>query len=153
MEQMIRQNREAIKKYSLIDIYNRYYEDNYNNLVYNIPRSTYFNIIEEFNKIIMHEILYNTQTYKQPCNLGEMYLISKKVKSTKLTLDYQHWKKTGEKQYLYNDHTNNRFIRLHWKRKLHFPIKNIKYYKFLQTRANKRALASFIKTDPNRYKI
>jgi hypothetical protein len=124
---------------------------------YNVDPKLYGNILKDFNKAIMSEILYDNFEYTLPSMLGELS-IKKYTKSTleiaKLPIDWKETKsmweedpETREQKKLIrqlNDHTNGQIFRFKYNKKK-ARYKNKSVYKFLACRTAKRELATALK--------
>jgi hypothetical protein len=105
-----------------------------------IPLKTYRTICEEFNEIISAEMLKGNE-YKMPGRLGNLRVLKSKTKldSKKLKMDYGHYKKTGEKIFHLNRHSNGFKVRWYWGKK-NCKVKHKTFYCFKPSRENKRKL-------------
>lgn len=98
-------------------------------------------ICQEFNEIICEEILKGEE-FKMPGRFGNMRIVKSKTKMDveKLKYDYGHYRKTGEKVFHINKHSDGYKAKWYWGKK-NCRIKGKSYYCFKPSRENKRKLA------------
>ena len=106
-------------------------------------------ICDEFNKLLIDEILISSEEIRLPYRLGTIRIKKSKMKyddKNKLKIDWAASKKLGKRIYHLNDHTGGYKYRFYWTKGI---VKNITAYSFIPTRTNTRSLASILK-DKNR---
>ena len=114
-----------------------------------VDKSLYQTICDEFNKLIIDEILINSEEIRLPYRLGTIRIKKSKMKyedKNKLKIDWAASKKLGKRIYHLNDHTGGYKYKFYWTKGI---VKNITAYSFIPTRTNTRRLASILK-DKNR---
>tara|TARA_R110000744_G_scaffold324921_1_gene430745 strand:- start:339 stop:803 length:465 start_codon:yes stop_codon:yes gene_type:complete len=110
-----------------------------------VDKKTYRKICDEFNKLIIDEILIDSSEIRLPYRLGTLRIKKSKMKyddKNKLKIDWAASKKTGKRIYHLNDHTGGYKYRFYWTKGI---VKNITAYSFIPTRTNTRRLASILK--------
>jgi len=135
------------KDYGSIDVYNYYKKDVISEL--QVDKKTFRNICDDFNKLLIDEILLNSEEIRLPYRLGTVRIKKSKMKyddKNKLKIDWAASRKVGKRIYHLNDHTGGYKYRFYWTKGI---IKNITAYSFIPTRTNTRTLASILK-DKNR---
>lgn len=140
--------------YTMVDFYKYYIKDISKDDPYYVTYSEYVEIISLYNKAVV-DILYDQSLeYKIPHNLGK-FRISKKKRNNNHSLSYAtqiDWANTvkyGKKIYHVNEHSDGYRYLFTWDK--NGQLKNIKSYKFVPCRANKRKLAYYIKNKINDY--
>jgi len=114
-----------------------------------VDKSLYQTICDEFNKLLIDEILINSEEIRLPYRLGTLRIKKSKMKyddKNKLKIDWAASKKLGKRIYHLNDHTGGYKYKFYWTKGI---VKNITAYSFIPTRTNTRRLASILK-DKNR---
>ena len=114
-----------------------------------VDKSLYQTICDEFNKLLIDEILINSEEVRLPYRLGTLRVKKSKMKyedKNKLKIDWAASKKLGKRIYHLNDHTGGYKYKFYWTKGI---VKNITAYSFIPTRTNTRRLASILK-DKNR---
>ena len=115
---------------------------------YKVGYKKYRDICEDFNKMIIDEILLQAKEFKLPYRLGSLRILKKEmnysVSKNKLKIDWKETNKQGKVIYHLNDHTNGFNYRWLWSKKKAI-IKNKTIYSFQATRTNKRRLAALLK--------
>ena len=114
-----------------------------------VDKKLFRTICDEFNKLLIEEILINSEEIRLPFRLGTVRIKKSKMKyddKNKLKIDWAASKKLGKRIYHLNDHTGGYKYRFYWTKGI---IKNITAYSFIPTRTNTRTLASILK-DKNR---
>ena len=117
---------------------------------YKVGYKKYRSICEEFNKMIIDEILLNAKEFKMPYRLGTLRILKKEmnysVSKNKLKIDWYETNKYKKTIYHLNDHTDGFNYRWFWSKKKAI-IKNKTIYSFQATRTNKRRLATLLKNN------
>mgnify|MGYP003150369870 CR=1 FL=1 len=110
-----------------------------------VDKSLYQTICDEFNKLLIDEILINSEEMRLPYRLGTIRIKKSKMKyddKNKLKIDWATSKKLGKRIYHLNDHTGGYKYKFYWTKGI---VKNITAYSFIPTRTNTRRLASILK--------
>tara|TARA_B100001093_G_C26845837_1_gene1022734 strand:+ start:444 stop:908 length:465 start_codon:yes stop_codon:yes gene_type:complete len=114
-----------------------------------VDKQMFRKICDEFNKLIIQQILLNSEEIRFPYRLGTLRVKKSKMKyddKNKLKIDWDASRKLGKRIYHLNDHTGGYKYRFYWTKGI---VKNITAYSFIPTRTNTRTLASILK-DKNR---
>ena len=144
MQQMVpsrKGKKNTVKCHSLKDSYSSYRETTKSP----VSLKVYKEVIGDLNKDIM-QYLMEGGIFTMPYRLGIIRIKKIKNNLNNLKIDFKHYLTTGQKIYHLNDHSNGYYYRWLWdKYKAGVIIKNKGRYKFVFSRANKRALAKLIK--------
>tara|TARA_R100000951_G_C2609159_1_gene170664 strand:- start:316 stop:780 length:465 start_codon:yes stop_codon:yes gene_type:complete len=135
------------KDFGSNDVYKKYKEDVIPEL--QVDKQLFREICDEFNRMVIEEILLNSEEVRLPYRLGTVRIKKSKMKyddKNKLKIDWAASRKLGKRIYHLNDHTGGYKYRFYWTKGI---IKNITAYSFIPTRTNTRNLASILK-DKNR---
>ena len=108
-------------------------------------KHTYSVVLESFNQKLLLLILSGVEV-KLPFNVGSVYVEKKKVNYDHLGFDYGAWRKTGEKLFHTNRHSDGFVAHYHW-RKLTAIFKNRTFYQLTMCRAACRTLAVYMKEE------
>lgn len=129
--------------------YQYYIKDIDENSKYAVDYKTYRKICEEFNKELSNELLEG-YFFKMPYRLGTIRIKKRKIDFKNLKPDFGLFNNTegGLKNKHLNEHSDNYYCKYHWNKRYATIIKNRALYSFVPTRANKRALAKIIKSEP-----
>lgn len=139
--------------YTIPDMYKEYKEEYQNDKVYNIEYKVFVNIVEEFYKRMMNEILLNGATFRMPYRLGLLRVLKRKMNfKNNLAIDWNTTNKTGKKIYHINDHTGGFKFFFRWD-KTGVIFKHKSLYRLVMTRSHKRMLAKLIKGGQDYYEI
>lgn len=141
------------KSYTIADYYVSYKNYIEQDTVYDIPYSTFRNIVSDYFKYIQQEVIEGSKEFKLPCRLGTLCIVKRQPKnfdSKSLRIDYHESKVQGKIVYFLNEHSNFFKFRLHWSKKESLLTNKTKY-QFILTRANKRRLAQIIKNKEHDY--
>jgi hypothetical protein len=115
---------------------------------YDVGYKKYRSICENFNKLIIDEILLKAKEFKMPHRLGSLRILKKEMNysagKNKLKINWQETNKHKKVVYHLNDHTDGFNYRWFWSKK-NAIVKNKTIYSFQATRTNKRRLASLLK--------
>tara|TARA_E500000305_G_scaffold108637_2_gene111475 strand:+ start:802 stop:1266 length:465 start_codon:yes stop_codon:yes gene_type:complete len=114
-----------------------------------VSKKEFRKICDEFNKLIIDEILINSEEIRMPYRLGTLRVKKSKMKyddKNKLKIDWAASRKLGKRIYHLNDHTGGYKYRFYWTKGI---VKNVTAYSFIPTRTNTRTLAGILK-DKNR---
>ena len=110
-----------------------------------VDKKLFRTICDEFNKLLIDEILISSEEIRLPYRLGTIRIKKSKMKyddKNKLKIDWAASKKLGKRIYHLNDHTGGYKYRFYWTKGI---VKNITAYSFIPTRTNTRRLASILK--------
>jgi hypothetical protein len=135
------------RDYGRSDIYKFYKKNTVKEL--QVDYKTFGSICDDFNKLIIDDILINSEEVKLPIRVGFIRIKKTKMNFTDkntLRVDWKESKKLKKRIYHLNSHTGGYKYRFYWKKG---AIKNITAYSFIPTRTNSRRLASILK-DNNR---
>jgi hypothetical protein len=102
-------------------------------------------VLECFNTKVLNLLLSGVEV-KMPFTTGSMYVVKKKVNYDHLSLDYGHWRKTGEKLFHTNRHSDGFVAHFHW-RKTGAVFINKTLYELTFCRNACRRLAAVMKTN------
>lgn len=141
------------KSYTIADYYVSYKNYIEQDTVYDIPYSTFRNIVSDYFKYIQQEVIEGSKEFKLPCQLGTLCIVKRQPKnfdSKSLRIDYHESKVQGKIVYFLNEHSDYYKFRLHWSKKESLLTNKTKY-QFILTRANKRRLAQIIKNKEHDY--
>ena len=122
----------------------KYYKDNVIPEL-QVDKQMFRKICDEFNKLVIDEILVNSEEVRLPYRLGTIRVKKSKMKyddKNKLKIDWAASRKLGKRIYHLNDHTGGYKYRFYWTKGI---VKNITAYSFIPTRTNTRTLASILK--------
>jgi len=105
--------------------------------------TTFTAILENFNSRLL-QLLLDGVTVKLPFHCGSLFVCKKKVNYEHLSLDYGHWRKTGERLFHTNRHSDGYVAHFHWlKYSAIFVHKSL--YELTFSRAACRRLAAIMK--------
>ena len=136
------------KSYTIADYYVSYKNYIEQDTVYDIPYSTFRNIVSDYFKYIQQEVIEGSKEFKLPCRLGTLCIVKRQPKnfdSKSLRIDYHE-----SKVYFLNEHSDYYKFRFLWSKKNSLLINKTRY-QFVATRANKRRLAQIIKNKEHDY--
>ena len=135
------------KDFGSNDVYTHYKDKVISEL--QVDKQKFRKICDEFNKLLIDEILVNSEEMRLPYRLGTIRIKKSKMKyddKNKLKIDWAASRKLGKRIYHLNDHTGGYKYRFYWTKGI---VKNITAYSFIPTRTNTRTLAGILK-DKNR---
>lgn len=141
------------KSYTIPSFYNAYIDDVEKNTVYDIPYSTYRQIITEYFQYLRNQLIEESKCVKLPYRLGSVQIIKNKPKfydKRSLRIDYQASKQYDKMIFLTNEHSDFYKYRCYWC-KQDMIVPNKTKYQLTMTRANKRNLAQIIKNKVHDY--
>lgn len=109
----------------------------------------YKEILELYFYEVSKAMIYDHLWYRIPYGGGTIFIIKYKPRVRK-SMDYQHWKTTGEIRPHLNKHSNGYQFKFKWKKGYSTYYPNLKLYKFIVNRGNDyiigaRGLAKYIK--------
>lgn len=138
--------------YTFQDMYKEYIKEVEKDSPYDIPYSKFKDICSDYYRAKMEHVL-NGGIFIMPFSLGSLSVIKKKPKEFSfrhLNVDWENTSKLGKLVHHINDHSNYFKFRFLWS-KQNTRCANKKMYNFIATRANKRKLASLIKSGNTDY--
>lgn len=141
------------KSYTIPSFYNAYIDDVEKNTVYDIPYSTYRQIVTEYFQYLRDQLIEESKCVKLPYRLGSVQIIKNKPKfydRRSLRIDYQASKQYDKMIFLTNEHSDFYKYRCYWC-KQDMIVPNKTKYQLTMTRANKRNLAQIIKNKVHDY--
>lgn len=141
------------KSYTIPSFYNAYIDDIEKNTVYDIPYSTYRQIVTEYFQYLRDQLIEESKCVKLPYRLGSVQIIKNKPKfydKRSLRIDYQASKQYDKMIFLTNEHSDFYKYRCYWC-KQDMIVPNKTKYQLTMTRANKRNLAQIIKNKVHDY--
>lgn len=136
------------KPYTLKHTHIFYIEDIGDNPLYEVGYSEYENIISDYIKRIMDYMFEKNGEFDMGFRLGKCSIVKKhKTISDKgtYTVDWKLTNKLGKQIIHLNEHSGGFRYGFYWNRKKSL-VANIKWYKLIFTRTNKRRLAKLIKS-------
>ena len=141
------------KSYTISDFYEFYLSYIERETVYDVDYKTYRQIVEDYFKYVVEEIMENSREFKLPCRLGNLSIVKRQPKNfdnKSLRIDYHESKVQGKAVYLINEQRNYYKFRFLWSKK-DCLLTNKTKYQFVASRANKRRLAQIIKNREHDY--
>lgn len=133
-------------EFGLTDFYREYIESIEPGTKYDISKAVHRYIIEKFWLAVRDEIIYNYKDFYMSYPLGYIRVKRMATRIKNLKYNYGHYRKTGEKLYHMNEHTNEFYFKFSW---YGSKIQNRKIYKFVANRTNlKRVLPKHIFNTP-----
>ena len=93
------------KSYTISDFYEFYLSYIERETVYDVDYKTYRQIVEDYFKYIVEEIMENSREFKLPCRLGNLSIVKRQPKNfdnKSLRIDYHESKVQGKAVYLMN---------------------------------------------------
>jgi hypothetical protein len=113
---------------------------------YDLSSNEYKDIIDLYLDKVTTYVIEKGSNYKFYNRLGVLSIRRVKTSMEHLKIDYNHYKETGEKLYILNDHTRGFYFRYVWHRG---RISNVNLYSFIPNRTFlKRRLSSYVKNTP-----
>jgi hypothetical protein len=133
-----RKRKRATKKvYNVHDMYNTFIQTS--NI--SITKEEYIKICKEANEELFKMIVHKGYQLKIRKGLGVIF-IKKVYKPNYKRLDYQHYKKTGEKQFLTPINNDGYIYKTNWLRNLILP--NVRSYMFRFSKENRQYIKNAI---------
>ena len=126
---------------TLRDAYKTYEERWLPNSPNHVEYKTYRAICEDFNQLVMDEIVFKGRQFFLPSSLGYLQII--KTKTNGDIYNYGLYQKLGKKIRQLNQHTFGYRCKFIWGTNEN-KIKNKEFYKYIATRTNKRALKDIL---------
>lgn len=143
----------VVNPYTFVEMYKFYLKDVDYNPVYKVEYNEYVDIAGDYLKLVMDYILLDGGIYDMGFRLGECSVIKKDYglgNISKQTVDWKLTNKLGKKIIHLNEHSRGHRYGFYWNKKSRF-LTNIKLYRLVFTRANKRLLAKLIKSGTQDY--
>lgn len=132
------------------DSYNKYVEGNQ---LYYINRHVFRDIINDYFKYLASEIIDKGRDVRIPARLGYLCVVKNKptkLNSKYLQVDFKETKKISKRVFHMNEHSDGYKYKFKWsKLSMILALKNL--YELKMTRANKRYLATVIKSKKQDY--
>lgn len=141
------------KSHTVMDFYKFYLTQIERETVYDVEYKLYRQIVEDYFRYIVEQIMDNSREFKFPCRLGNLSIVKRQPKNfdnKSLRIDYHESKIQGKAVYFTNDHSNFFKFRFYWNKQSSLLTNKTKY-QFIATRANKRRLAQIIKNKEHDY--
>lgn len=141
------------KSYTVIDFYEFYLSYIERGTVYDVEYKVYRQIVEDYFRYIVEEVMEKSREFKLPCRLGNLSIVKRQPKNfdnKSLRIDYHESKIQGKPVYFINEHSNYYKFRFLWSKKDCLLINKTRY-QFVASRANKRKLAQIIKNKEHDY--
>ena len=139
--------------YTIQDTYEFYIQDIGSNSIYYVDYNEYRDIVCDFYKTIVEDMLQRNVIFNLPFRLGTLSIIKSKLKLDRLNVHGVDWPKTVETgKYVYhlNEHSHGYKYTFYWNKK-NKAVKNLYFYRLVPTRQNKRYLAKLIKSNKYDY--
>ena len=140
--------------YTQHDMYDDYIKDKPVDSEYHITYKQYIELCNMFYDAMIDHILETGLGFRMPYGLGELKVVKKKSKTSRLsthpafinnTVDWGLTQKYGKYIYHINEHSNGFRYSFRW-RKCENSLKNKVLYRLVMTRQIKRRLAKMIKS-------
>lgn len=141
------------KSHTVMDFYKFYLTQIERETVYDVEYKIYRQIVEDYFRYIVEQIMDNSREFKLPCRLGNLSIVKRQPKNfdnKSLRIDYHESKIQGKAVYFINDHSDYYKYRFYWSKK-DCLLTNKTKYQFVATRFNKRRLAQIIKNKEHDY--
>lgn len=136
------------KSYTVASFYNDYLKNIEPNTIYDIDYTKYRAIIIDYFKYLQHKLIEEGKLIKLPYRMGNVQIIKSRPKhldKRSLRIDYQATKQYNKLILLDNLHSDGFKYRCYYN-KIDMLVPNKSKYQLVLTRANKRHLASLIKS-------
>lgn len=141
------------KSHTVMDFYKFYLTQIERETVYDVEYKIYRQIVEDYFRYIVEQIMDNSREFKLPCRLGNLSIVKRQPKNfdnKSLRIDYHESKIQGKAVYFINEHSDYYKYRFYWSKK-DCLLANKTKYQFVATRFNKRRLAQIIKNKEHDY--
>ncbi len=135
--------------YTLKDSYKDYISDKIENSPYHIEYEEYLNIVKDYIKMVMDNIIDKADVFKMPYRLGNLRVVkldSSLSRNKRYSLDFKLTQKYGKPIFHLNEHSKGYKYMFKWD-KLKSIVRHKSFYRFIPTRSNKRKLAYNIKNN------
>ena len=133
--------------YTFRDMYEAYIEEVGDNSLYFVEYDEFVKICGDYYKMVIDSV-FDGEEYKIPWGLGRLKISKRKVNINRFISSNVDWEKTvdvGKPVFHLNDHSGGYKYFFHWVKSKNRII-NKYVYRLVMTRANKRRLASVIKS-------
>lgn len=152
--QVVKSKNKIQNSLTLKHAYQYYIKDIDKESKYHVEAKTYRSICEDFNKMLMTDIVEEGEFFHIPYRLGVLRIKKRKIDLNNLKPNFSLYNQTGVKTKFLNEHSGGFYCRFYWN-KASVIVKNKFAYSFIPTRFNKRYLAHQIKelgrTQINKY--
>lgn len=138
----------VVNPYTFVEMYKFYLKDVDNNPVYKVEYKEYVDIVGDYLKLIMKHLFENSGVFDMGFRLGKCSIVKRNYKFEDINKETVDWKLTneiGKKIIHLNEHSRGQRYGFYWNKQHRF-LNNIKLYRLVFTRANKRLLAKLIKS-------
>lgn len=112
---------------------------------YYIDYKRYRDICEDFNKMIMTDIIEEGYFFQLPYRLGIIRIKKRQVDLNNLKSNFGLFNEENIKTKYLNEHSGGYYCRFYWNKRVDTIVRNKTAYSFIPTRYNKRYLAKTIK--------
>jgi len=139
--------------YQMTDMYKYYIKSVIDNPLYQVSWKTYKMILNEYVKRVVDYMLDDNYIFKPGFGFGLFYIgkLGRKRLSN-VPIDWEKTLKYGKRIYHLNEETGRYIYRYIWQPERHgFEVDNLKTYRFIPSRTNKRRLAKYIKVNKHDY--
>lgn len=110
-----------------------------------IKEKQYRDICEDFNRMIMTEIIENGEFFVIPYRLGVLRIKKRRIDLNNLKPNFKVFNEEHIKSKFLNEHSGGYYCRFYWNKNINTIVTNKTLYSFIPTRYNKRYLAKTIK--------
>lgn len=113
-------------------------------------------VLIAFNKGLSKAIMEDSEVVRLPFRLGILYIQKKKQYYNKdskyynLNIDWVNTRKAGKRVFHLNEHTGGYYYKWMWYKR-GAGVKNVRYYKFVPNRTNKRGITQLLKRGVDYY--
>lgn len=125
--------------------YQYFIKDLSENSKYKVDYKLYRDICEDFNKMIMSNIIDKGDFFTLPYRLGVLRIKKRQVDLSNLKPNFGLFNERHIKTKFLNEHSGGYYVRFYWNKQIDTIVRNKTAYSFIPTRQNKRHLASIIK--------
>lgn len=116
---------------------------------YYISAKLYRDICEDFNKLIMEDIIERGKFLHIPYRLGILRIKKRQVDLNNLKPNFKVFNEQDIKTKFLNEHSQGYYCRFYWNKGVDTIVRNKTAYSFIPTRFNKRYLAKVLKENKN----
>lgn len=134
--------------YTLKDMYVFYLNEIGDNPLYKLEYHEYVDIVSDYLKLTMTYILEESGIFDMGFRIGKCSVIKKNYKFDDISKESVDWpltNKLGKRIFHLNEHSRGVRYGFYWNKKNKF-LRNIKLYRLVFTRTNRRRLAQLIKS-------
>ena len=143
-----RTKNKVVNPYTFVEMYQFYLDDIDNNPAYKVEYNEYVNVVGDYLKLVMDYMFEEGGVFDMGFRLGKCSVVKKNYKFGKVSKEAPDWKLTneyGKKIIHLNEHSRGCRYGFYWNKRLRY-LNNIKLYRLIFTRSNKRLLAKLIKS-------